>query len=737
MLNKKIIFQIAKKEFQTYFNTSTGYILIVPFIFISFFLYFRSALLSNQATLRPFFDLLPYMLLLLAPAIAMRTFAQEQKNKTLELMYAHPISETEIVLGKFLGSLVFYIVFLIATLSLPITLLLFSNPDPGIIIAQYLGAVFVGGGFLSIGIAAATITGAQVSSFLLAASISFGFILIGLEIVLLSLPKFVNRFVTELAILPHMTNISRGVLDMRDILYFLTLIGVFLTIAVIKLSQRMTVENPARRNRLNIALSLIVGIGIVTNILMNSYPIRLDLTQSKLFTLSKGTKQTITNLPDIVTLSLYTSGNLPGPEQVKVREVNDLLVDYHRIGKGKILTVSRHPDTNEEDLKLAKDQGIQEVQFQSLANNSFAVQAGFHGLSIQYGEKVEAIPYIQSVESLEYEITRKIRKMTSDNLPKLAIYTQSSSQYEQPKSINVLRGNIDTQYEVEDILLDESDTNISAKAVLVYGLTQPISATASAKITDFIDNGGNAVLLIDNHSINPQSGSAVPFATGLESILSDLGIETQKNIVYDVQLNETVTMGDGRINYLVPYPFWIKSIPAKSDSKIIDGIRSVSMAWPNSFNLVENEFSKTTSLLETGPGGGSQTGTYTISPNLIKPGTLPASGRQIVAVSAERENSKIVVAGDSDFITDQFTNGNPDNLNFITNAIDWVAGDDEIASISRKIGGNPVFEFNDAKQAQTVQYINIFLPVVLVSGFGIWWLRRRRLLSQRSYKVIN
>ena len=102
-MNIKIIKTIAQKEFLSYINSSTAYILIVPFLLISFFLFFRQALIANSSSLRPFFELLPYLLLFLAPAISMRTFAQEQQNNTLELLFAHPVSEWEIVTGKFGG----------------------------------------------------------------------------------------------------------------------------------------------------------------------------------------------------------------------------------------------------------------------------------------------------------------------------------------------------------------------------------------------------------------------------------------------------------------------------------------------------------------------------------------------------------------------------------------------------------------------------------------------------------
>ncbi len=736
MKNIDTILQIAKKEFSAYFKGITGYVLIIPFLLISLFIYFRSAFLLNQASLRAFFDFLPIMLLFFAPAVSMRTFSQDQKNKTLELFFAHPISETEIVLGKFLGSLSFYIVFLLTTITLPITLLIYSSPDIGVMISQYIGALFVGAAFISIGIAAATVTSTQIASFMIAVAVSFLFILMGFEIVLLSLPPFLSRFVTELAILPHMSNISRGLLDFRDILYFVTLSGTFLMLAIIKLSQRMTVEDKNKKLKLNISLALIIAIGIVVNILMNTYPLRLDITSEKLFTLSKGTKQVLAELPDIVTVNIFTSSNLPAQEQLKDREVRDLLVDYHRYSKGKLKIKPIITDANDENKNLAVEQGISEVQFKMLNNDSFSVAAGMHGISIQYGDKIESIPYIQSTEDLEYQLTRRINKMVSDKQQTLAIYTQPQVDYTQPSpSISVIKKYLQTQYTINKVSLDQPESVLDADGLLVYGIHSEVSATASAKIKDYIDNGGNVAFLLESNIINPQLGSVSPNVTGFESLLSDYGLILNHDLVYDTQLNETILLGDGNLRYPFSYPFWIKALPASSKLNITGGVNSVSLAWPSSVSVDEVEGFTYDKILTTGPSGGYQTDTFTIMPQQMTRETFSSPGQVVLlATTATNDKSKLFLIGDSDFITDQFTENNPENINFASNLVDWIAGNDIINSISRKVGANPIFTFKTPAQAMMVQYINIFAAPIAIILFGVFFLRKRKLLTNRKYK---
>jgi len=736
-MNKKNIYTIAKKEFLSYVNSGTAYILTVPFVLLSFFFYFRQSFITNQASLRPFFDLLPYMLLFIAPAIAMRAFAQEQRNKTLEVLFAHPLTELEIVLGKFFGSWTFFGAMLIATISLPITTMLYAKPDIGVIFGQYLGAMLVGGAFIAIGLATATIVSSQVASFLSAVAVSFVLLILGFDIVLMAIPAGLSAFVSQLAILPHASNISRGALDLRDLLYFVTLIGVALTVAVIKLSSRKTAENAVAKQKLYVALTLIFAFGFITNIIAYSYPIRLDLTVNRLFTFSKGTKATIQNLPDVVTITFYTSSNLPGTVETTVRQTKDMLRDYQILSHGKIKLVEKHPDINPSDKTLAAQDGIEEVQFNTLSNNAFAVQAGYLGIALQYLDKKESIPFIQNADDLEYQLTRLIRKMTIKQLPILTMFTQPDLTYTgQQVAINSLRSVLNDQYDIREISLDLPESSIAGKAVVVYGLNKPIGATASAKINDFITSGGNALLMLDNHSVNPQLGTAPSYKVGIEDILAnDFGITVNQDLVYDLRLNEIITLQAGGQQYLIPYPFWLKSLTGQSKTIPLSGIDSVTLAWPNSFALVSKENVIQEILLKTSKNAGTQISTFQISPDKMNPDDFKADGTEkILGVYANNGVSKVITIGDSDFITDQFVQNATDNLRFANVLVDMVSGDEVVSSIIQKTGDNPVFVFTSSSQAQTVQLINMLGVPIVIGIFGGWWLWKRKKLYNREYQ---
>jgi len=148
----KNIVNIFWKEFRSYFSSPIAYIFIISFLGVTNWLFFRTFFLANQSSLRPFFSLLPWVFLFLAPAITMRSWAEEKKLGTIEILMTLPIKEYEVVIAKFLSTFVFLIVTLFLTFPLPLTVMVLGNPDPGPIWGGYVGAFLLGGAYLAIGL---------------------------------------------------------------------------------------------------------------------------------------------------------------------------------------------------------------------------------------------------------------------------------------------------------------------------------------------------------------------------------------------------------------------------------------------------------------------------------------------------------------------------------------------------------------------------------------------------------
>lgn len=222
------VLTIFKKEFRTYFASPMGYIYITAFLIVTNWLFLRGFFIINQASLRGFFAILPWIFLLFVPAVTMRLWAEERKVGTVEVLMTLPLRDHEIVLGKFLASLAFVAISLALTLILPISTALIGNPESGSIIGGYVGTLLLGGAYLAIGIFASGLTENQIVAFLVGIAICFALLILGEDIVLFTLPTPLVPIFEHLGLGAHFRSISRGVLDSRDILYYLSVIVLFL-----------------------------------------------------------------------------------------------------------------------------------------------------------------------------------------------------------------------------------------------------------------------------------------------------------------------------------------------------------------------------------------------------------------------------------------------------------------------------------------------------------------------------
>ena len=221
-------FAIFKKELKAYFISPMGYIYLVVFLVLLMWIFFRSFFLVNQATVRTFFDLLPWAFLLFIPAISMRLWTEERRLRTIELILTYPVSDIQVLLGKYLAAVFFLIITLLLTLPLPITVSTIGNLDWGVVFTGYIGAFLLGSTYLSIGLFASSISYNQIVSYLLGAVFIFLLYLVGMQFVLMTLPPKIASILQYLGLGYHYQSIIRGVVDIRDILYYLSVIAIFL-----------------------------------------------------------------------------------------------------------------------------------------------------------------------------------------------------------------------------------------------------------------------------------------------------------------------------------------------------------------------------------------------------------------------------------------------------------------------------------------------------------------------------
>lgn len=236
MMNISAIF---KREFQNYFSTPVAYVFLVVFLMLTgvFTFYLGGFFERGQADLLPFFNYHPWLYLFLIPALSMRLWAEERKSGTIELLMTLPISTTEAVVGKFLAAWAFTGIALALTLPTWITVNYLGNPDNFVIFASYIGSFLMAGAFLAIGSCISAITRNQVIAFVIAVVICFVFILAGFPLVLdffsAWAPQLMIDAISSMSFLTHFSSIAKGVIDLRDLIFFLSFIGCWLFANVI------------------------------------------------------------------------------------------------------------------------------------------------------------------------------------------------------------------------------------------------------------------------------------------------------------------------------------------------------------------------------------------------------------------------------------------------------------------------------------------------------------------------
>lgn len=227
------IWVLFKREFSSYFNSAIAYVFVVFFLVVTNAFFMAQFFVAKQAEMRGYFGLLPFFFLFFIPAITMRLWSEERKVGTVESLMTLPVSTIEAVLAKYLAGYVFFLINMALTLTLPITVAIVGDPDWGPIIGGYLAALLLGAAFMAIGAFASSLTENQIIAFIMAMSFCFVLYVLNLPQVVAqvsSISRTLGGALDTIGVQSHFDNLTRGVLDLRDLVYFFSLSALFITL---------------------------------------------------------------------------------------------------------------------------------------------------------------------------------------------------------------------------------------------------------------------------------------------------------------------------------------------------------------------------------------------------------------------------------------------------------------------------------------------------------------------------
>jgi ABC-2 type transport system permease protein len=238
------VINVTRRELSGYFSTPVAWVFIVIFLVMAgvFTFYIGNLYARGIADLDPFFQFHPWLYLFLVPAIGMRLWAEERRSGTIELLLTLPLTIWQAVLGKFLAAWLFVGLALLLTFPVWLTVNYLGSPDNGVVLAAYIGSWLMAGGFLAIGSCMSALTRNQVVAFILSVVVCFGFLLSGLPMVMDLFtgwaPQSLIDAIAGFSFLAHFSTISRGVIDLRDLVYFALVIVVWLVANTIVLEMK-------------------------------------------------------------------------------------------------------------------------------------------------------------------------------------------------------------------------------------------------------------------------------------------------------------------------------------------------------------------------------------------------------------------------------------------------------------------------------------------------------------------
>ena len=741
------IWTIARRELASYFDHATAYILLVVFLGINFFFFFRDAYLVGEGSLRSMIGLLPWLLLFFVPAVSMRAIAEERQTGTLEVVLAQPLSVLEFMLGKSLGVFLFLLIALLGTLGVPLGLTWGADLQWGVVFAQYLGAAFLLAALVAIGLWASSLTRNQVTAFILGVAITFALYLIGLDVVVLGLPATLGTIATRLGILGHFENVARGVIDFRDVLYFAAVTAAFLALTYFSIMREILSREREPYRRLMAGTAGIAILAILASVAGAQLRGRLDLTPGKLYTLSDATRDLLGNLDDIVTIKFFRSREIPPQFAYLKRDVEDVLGDFDAAGGSNLNLVRLSPDDDEEAEREARTLGVQPVEFNVFGEDELQVRSGYLGLTVQYAGEVEAIPFVRASADLEYRLASMIRSMISERRPAVAFLT-GHGELDLFGQMRIVSSQLREEYQVQTLQLDSALVQIpdSIDVLVIAGPRAPLGEREGRLLGEYLERGGDALIMLPGIEVNQQTLVAEPgFHPVLDSLLATHGARVMPGVAYDLRAHQNVQLrGTAGIPILRQYPLWPIS-QAASGHVIVRDLGAVPVQWSSPLELTTTDTASVIPLLVTTAFGGAFRAPVSVDVNQDW-SSIPAEdlAPQVVAAAlmgdslreaSEETGGRIVLLGTASLVRDDMLEGlGPGGWTFFRNAVDWLAQDEALISIRSKDRAPPRLVFQTALARDAAKYGNLIGVPLLFVLFGMFRLARRRASHARVYQ---
>lgn len=422
---------IARKELSSYFGSPMAMIFVGAFLAATLFVFFwvDGFFARGIADVRPLFAWMPVLMIFLVAALTMRQWSEESRSGTLEMLLTLPISKFQLVLGKFLAVMALIVLALALTFFLPLTTSLLGNLDWGPVIGGYLAAILMSAAYAAIGLFVSSRTDNQIVSLMLSVLVSGAFYMIGSRGVTDFVGGSAGDILRAFGAGSRFESIERGVIDLRDLVYYLSLTGLFLLGNMLSLDGKRWSRGERtlgyRRNAMRNAVLIALNLAMVNVWLYPLSMLRVDLTSQHQYTLSSATKDLVGNLQEPLLIRGYFSQKTHPLLAPLVPQVRDMLREYEIAGRGKVVIDVVDPASSpDKEAEANQSYGIQPTPLQISGRREASVINAYFDLLVRYGDQNVTLNFRDLIQTeqtrdgsidvqlrnMEYDLTRAIKK---------------------------------------------------------------------------------------------------------------------------------------------------------------------------------------------------------------------------------------------------------------------------------------------------------------------------------------
>jgi gliding-associated putative ABC transporter substrate-binding component GldG len=496
--------------------------------------------------------------------------------------------------------------------------------------------------------------------------------------------------------------------------------------------------------RRNVITQLLVFLAIilVANLISEQVFLRLDFTSDKQYTLSKATKDILSELNDVITITAYYSEDLP-PQLIKSRkDFVDLMIEYENRSGGNIVYEFINPNTSEEDEMKAQQAGISPIMVNVRERDQVKQMRAYMGLIMQMGEKQEVVRVIQPGSGMEYSLTTAIKKLSLIDKPKVA-FIQGHGEPSPNASIQLLQ-QLSILYDIEPYTItDTTEIPKYYKTITIIDPKDTIQESHIRKIDNYLASGGAVYIAYSNLEGDLSNGylRAGP-DIGLKSWLAGKGISLNDFYIVDANCGAVTVrqqQGPFMINSQIQFPYF-PIISNFGDHPASQGLESVILPFISSITFTPQDSAVSiVPLAFTSENSGVISPPAYIDINKDWGENDFKEGAQVIAVAAEGPlagtvSSKLVLIPNGQFAVNgegqQQQQVNEDNVNFATNAIDWLSDDTGLIDLRTKgVTNRPLKQLDDTEKS-LIKYGNVIFPIALILIIG--FIRKQRYIAKKQ-----